>query len=108
MKKLSILTLLLMMATFVFANNNEPETNEAKNGNEVETDIVSEINSSGEEIYFGTKVGIFRPCRGETTRMCKKATYSQTEKGKLIVTDGETTIIVDVSQFNFEDGSVEM
>ena len=92
------------MAAFAFANNNEPETNDIENKKEV----TSELEYSSEEIYFGTKVGIFKPCRGETTRMCKKATYSQTEKGKLIVTEGETTIIVDVSQFNFEDGSVEM
>ena len=92
------------MATFAFANNNEPETN----GVEIKNEINSEVESSGEEIYFGTKVGIFRPCRGETTRMCKKVVYSQTERDKVIVTDGETTIIVDANKVSFEDGSVEM
>ena len=92
------------MATFVFANNNEPETNEER----IKKEVSSELENSGEEIYYGTKVGIFKPCKGETTRMCKKVVYSQADQGVVIVTDGETTIIVDISRVNFEDGSVEM
>ncbi len=106
MKKLSILTLLLMMATFVFANNNEPETNEVKES--IETSINQQDSSQGTTYkWYGIKSGILKPCRGLTVAVCKEIIVSK-ERGQAVVTDGETTIVVDISQVNLEDGSVEM
>ena len=103
MKKLSVLTLLLLMATFAFANNNEHETNEVKT-----LKTTDEPQTPPQKIYRGEKVGIFRPCKGDVIAICKIVIYSQTERDKVIVTDGETTIVVDANQVNFKDGSVEM
>ncbi len=106
MKKLSILTLLLLMATFAFANNNEPETNEAKDS--IEANSIQEDYSEGTTFkWYGTKSGILKPCRGLAVTVCKEIIVSG-EKGKAFVSDGEITIIVDTNQVNFEDGSVEM
>lgn len=107
MKKLSILTLLLMMATFVFANNNEPETNEERINIEKENVQQDDGDAPG-TYYYGAKAGVFRPCKGNLENVCKKIIYSGNERGKVIVTDGVTTITVDISRVNFEDGSVEM
>lgn len=103
MKKLSILTLLLLMATFAFANNNEPETNEVKNTNEVET--ISQPEERPSIIYYGERSGLFKPCVGHAITICKKIIFSA-EKDKAYVTDGESTIEVNISQINIEDGSI--
>ena len=104
MKKLSILTLLLMMATFVFANNNEPETTNTINEEIMKTTAKPEEGPT--IIIYGDRAGIFRPCTNSSNAVCKKIIFSQTERGMATITDGITTIVININQVNLEDGSV--
>ncbi|MBQ8222392.1 MAG: hypothetical protein IJZ87_03450 [Bacteroidales bacterium] len=107
MKKLSVLTLLLLMATFAFANNNETKmTSEISSTIEHESVQHDEATEPG-IYYYGSKAGVFRPCKGNVEMVCKKIIFSS-ERDKVIVTDGLTRIVVDINKVNFEDSSVDM
>lgn len=76
-------------------------------------------------LYYGEKSGLFTPCKGNLVTVCKKIDLddvstgddSSLSLGRLLkvskseptvtITQGDETITIPISQFNFEDGSVK-
>ena len=105
-KRIVVSTFLaVFLSTAAFANGTNPVEEKETTGNEVQKE--SKDSGGGTIEFYGEKAGLLRPCRGYAMAVCKKVTFNNNER-TAVVTDGVSTIVVDVEKVNLEDGSVEM
>ncbi len=97
--------LAVFLSTSVFAHETNPVEKKETTGNEAQKE--SKDSGGGTIEFYGEKAGLLRPCRGYAMAVCKKVTFNNNER-TAVVTDGVSTIVVDVEKVNLEDGSVEM
>ena len=89
-------------------------TANAENEKPSRTAEETELNSKGSIVYYGERVGIFRPCKGELVAICKKITTVVSEAERMEksteyvkISDGVNSIIVEKSRVNFSDGTIK-
>lgn len=112
MKKLALIVAGLLLAGGVYAQGDDRQ--------EELSSISRKVANGGATIeWYGERSGIIGPCMGNCVAVCKRITYPDSKVGggalevqnasnpDVIVSDGETTIVVKASQVDWRTGAVK-